>query len=284
MIKKYLQLPVTLLLFLLISQSVAAAPRVAVSVAPIHSLVSSLMQGVTQPTLLFADSRDAIDSMDPVQQSQVLIADLVIWIGPGLEKSLAQMTDRFPSIEQKLSTLSNTVPLLRSRELGGITSSRQEAFEMTFWNDPRIAMIAVRQITPKLVRIDPDNTERYLDNEIRLLRRIKEAEQQISTMLSPVDSIPASIAGDIDPYFAHRFVAAANIRQTAPDPGLVKVSSQGPRSCQSSTKQTASSAKPGTELYFQALQAEAQRIHDCATSIHRSTANTKHSVPSPMEG
>ena len=282
MMKKYHRLPVTLLLLLVISQSVAAEPRVTVSLAPVHSLVSSLMQGVAKPTLLFADERDAATTMDPVQQSQILTADLVVWVGPGLEKSLAQLADRFPGIKQKLSTLSNTLPLLGKRGAKRIASSRQEDFEMSFWNDPRIAMIAVRQITPKLVRIDPDNTERYLDNEIRLLSRIKETEQQINAMLSPVESIPASIAGDIDPYFAHRFIAAADTHRAALDQGFVKVSRQETRRCQSTAKRSAS-AKPGTELYFQALKAEAKRIHDCAVSLQQSAAKTQHPAL-PTEG
>ena len=68
-----------------------------------------------------------------------------------------------------------------------------------FWSDPRLTIVAVQKITPELVRIDPEHQELYLDNEITLIKKLRNLEKNIAAMLSPVNSIQ-------DQYFSHRFI------------------------------------------------------------------------------
>ena len=67
----------------------SAAPRVVTSIKPIHSLVAALMQGVGEPAVLLAgnDSPHTF-ALRPAQARQINEAQLIFWVGPGLETFL----------------------------------------------------------------------------------------------------------------------------------------------------------------------------------------------------
>ncbi len=67
----------------------ADAPKVVVSIKPIHSLVASIMQGVGEPGLIVDGAASPHTySMKPSNASALQNADLVFWVGPGLEAFL----------------------------------------------------------------------------------------------------------------------------------------------------------------------------------------------------
>jgi len=66
-----------------------SAPNVAATIRPIHSLVASIMQDVGEPYLIF-DKADSVHGavLRPSQVRRLQDADLVIWIGRGIEHEL----------------------------------------------------------------------------------------------------------------------------------------------------------------------------------------------------
>jgi zinc transport system substrate-binding protein len=63
----------------------AEVPRVAVDIAPVHSIVAAIMQGVGMPDLITpAGSSPHSHQMRPSQARALEQADIVIWVGPGL--------------------------------------------------------------------------------------------------------------------------------------------------------------------------------------------------------
>lgn len=75
-----------LLLFSLFSPVLQAAPSVVATIAPVHSLVSGVMEGVGEPSLLLKGfvSPHAY-SLRPSEARRLEQADVVYWIGPNLE-------------------------------------------------------------------------------------------------------------------------------------------------------------------------------------------------------
>ncbi|MCH7794171.1 MAG: zinc ABC transporter substrate-binding protein, partial [Proteobacteria bacterium] len=74
----------------------AETPRVVVSILPVHSLVAAVMEGLGAPHLLIRGGASPHDaSLRPSDARALSAADLVIWVGPGLEtfleKSLAAL-------------------------------------------------------------------------------------------------------------------------------------------------------------------------------------------------
>ena len=79
------------LTFLLSLNNVGAqsTPNVVVSIKPIHSIVNTLMEGVSRPQLLLESSDSAHTfHLKPSQLKLLSNADLVITIGDGFETSL----------------------------------------------------------------------------------------------------------------------------------------------------------------------------------------------------
>ena len=63
----------------------AEAPSVAVDIAPVHSLVARVMDGVSTPDLIIQPGASPHEySLRPSEAAALQNADLVFWIGPGL--------------------------------------------------------------------------------------------------------------------------------------------------------------------------------------------------------
>ena len=231
-----------------------AGPKVLVSVAPLHSLVSSLMKGAGQPELLMQEVGHTRLSSEQVRA--VIQADMIIWSGAGLETALANTLDHsVPAAKHNLVTLSNTVPLLTRRDIQPrqLLADRQATRDLEFWMDPRLAIMAVRNLTPRLVRLDPDNQELYLDNEIALIKELKHLEREISQTLLPAGGTMMASASDTSPYFAHRF----NV-PLATKGHMVKARCTGPMATSHPGTKHALNAGPG--FYFSMMRNRANSL------------------------
>ncbi|WP_433989260.1 zinc ABC transporter substrate-binding protein [Sulfitobacter sp. TBRI5] len=80
-----LLLPLSLTGALLSGTAIADVPRVAVDIAPVHSLVARVMQGVGTPDLIVQPGASPHEySLRPSEASALQEADLVVWIGEDL--------------------------------------------------------------------------------------------------------------------------------------------------------------------------------------------------------
>lgn len=69
----------------------ADAPKVAVDIAPVHSLVARVMEGVGAPDLIVQPGASPHEySLRPSEAASLQDAELVFWIGPGLTPWLAE--------------------------------------------------------------------------------------------------------------------------------------------------------------------------------------------------
>ena len=71
------------------SSNAMAAPNVVVSIKPIHSLVAAVMAGVGEPTLIVdGGASPHTYNLKPSNARAIESADVVFWVGDGLEKFL----------------------------------------------------------------------------------------------------------------------------------------------------------------------------------------------------
>src|SRR5687768_3965785 len=79
------------LLLLAAGAAEAKAPKVVASIAPVHSLVAAVMQGIAEPLLLVpANVSDHDYALKPSDLRTIEGADLVVWIGEPLETYLVR--------------------------------------------------------------------------------------------------------------------------------------------------------------------------------------------------
>lgn len=88
-----------------------AEPKVTVSIKPIHSIVSALMEGVGTPSLLVSGASSPHDfALKPSDAQQLQSADIVFWVGHSLEGFL----------EKPLETIAKNAVNVELLDAGGI--------------------------------------------------------------------------------------------------------------------------------------------------------------------
>ncbi|WP_413282647.1 zinc ABC transporter substrate-binding protein [Vibrio sp. MA40-2] len=94
------------------SQVYAQVPQVAVDIAPLHSLVTQVMDGVGTPDLLIRPESSPHEySLRPSEAKALSEADVVFWIGEGLT----------PWLEKPLSSLAGSATKIEMMESDGVT-------------------------------------------------------------------------------------------------------------------------------------------------------------------
>jgi zinc transport system substrate-binding protein len=149
----------------------AEPPRVVADVAPIHSLVAQVMDGVGVPTLLMQARTSPHGHALKVSQARALAeADLVFWVGesltPWLEKALDTLTHDAVSVElvdtENLSLLeySEDEDAHHDHE----DDDDHQGVDPHIWLDPVNAQVLVSAIAQALASHDPENAEQYRSN------------------------------------------------------------------------------------------------------------------------
>ena len=84
----------------------AAAPRVAVDIAPVHSLVARVMEGVAEPALIVPPNATPHGySLRPSEAAALDRADVVIWMGEGLTPWLEGAIDTLAGDAHRITLL-----------------------------------------------------------------------------------------------------------------------------------------------------------------------------------
>jgi len=173
-----------------------AAPKVVASILPVHSLVAGVMQGVGEPRLLLPGTASPhAYAMRPSDARALHKADLVFWIGPGLEKFLAK----------PLLALAGRARIAQLSDLPGIRHGELAENDMHLWLDPYNAEVIARQVIKSLGELDRANAAAYSANGSALLRRLQAASRRIEDQLSNVKKRPFVVLHDAYRHFTSRF-------------------------------------------------------------------------------
>ena len=172
----------------LAGKAAAETPKVAADIAPVHSLVARIMEGVAEPSLIIPPGASPHDhAMRPSEARALQSANVVFWVGPELT----------PWMERPLSALSADAVRVELLEVDGTTrySYRDladdhdghddhaqpadheadadhdghdhhdnDGIDPHAWLDPENARVWVRVIAETLASSDPENAKVYLQN------------------------------------------------------------------------------------------------------------------------
>ena len=216
----------------------AETPDVVVSIKPVHALVAAIMQGVGEPGLIVEGANSPHTySMKPSNARKLENADLVFWVGPGLE---AFLTKPLEALGKKATVveLSEAPGLtrLKFREGGAFEAhdhgeeghahedngkdhdhSHDHAaeghehhhdegeFDMHLWLDPMNAKAMVGEIEKALAKADPDNAAAYAANTKALNEKLDALDKELAETIAPVKDKPFIVFHDAYQYFEHRY-------------------------------------------------------------------------------
>lgn len=209
-----------LLLGLSAAPAYAEAPRVVVSIKPIHSLVASVMQGVGEPTLLVRGGASPHDyALKPSDAKAIHDADIVIRVGEGLEGFLVRpMANRSKATQDIELVHAAGLTILEPRE-GAAWEAHSHGrihdhakhqehhgnVNMHLWLDPENAKEIADIVATALAARDPANAAAYRANADALRRRLDDLDTELKAALAPVGERRFVVFHDAYQYFERRY-------------------------------------------------------------------------------
>ena len=199
----------------------ARATEVVVSLKPIHALVAGVMGEAGEPRLMVTGAASPhMYQMRPSDAEVLSAADLVVWVGAGLERFLDRPITVLGS-GAEIVTLHEAagMELLPNRE-GGIWHGEDpevhvddyddhghdhDEFDLHVWLDPDNAGRIVDVVADALVRTDPGRAETYRANAEATRMRIAALESSLHERLAPVRQRAFIVFHDGYGYFEHAF-------------------------------------------------------------------------------
>lgn len=193
----------------------------AATVAPVHSLVSMVTDGVTAPDLIIRPGASPHNyALKPSEAQALDEADVVFWVGESLE----------PWMVKALTTLAGDADVVELGEAGGVhqlgfrkggifeAHDHDEADEHGdhdhhhhgdidphLWLDPDNATVWLDVIAKILSEADPANADGYRANAENAVSKIAATVADIETLLEPIQEKPYVVFHDAYQYFERRF-------------------------------------------------------------------------------
>ena len=213
----------------------ADAPRVAVDIAPVHSLVTRVMEGVGTPDLIIQAGASPHEySLRPSEAAALQDANLVFWIGAGLTPWLTDTIETLaPNANvTELLEADGTIELEfregalfeahddheeeghddekadhddHDDEEAGHDEHEHGNHDPHAWLSPQNAMTWMNVIAGQLSAADPDNAGAYFANAAVGRAEIKVLIGEVTAMLEPVRDGRFIVFHDAYQYFETDF-------------------------------------------------------------------------------
>lgn len=233
---------------LLTQNAAVAAPKVVASVKPLNSIIAAIMQGAGQPELLVEGAGSPHNySLKPSKAKALQKADVIFWVGPGLEAFLDKPLDALAGKATVVAMdKASGITLLPARAGGafeehddgdhhdhdhhdsepGHPEHEEGTFDMHLWLDPDNAKVMAKTVADTLSKQDSANAALYAKNLAAFDARIDALDKQLATELAPIQSKPFIVFHDAYQYFEHHYkVTVAGSITVSPEtaPGAKRV-------------------------------------------------------------
>ncbi|MCD4659326.1 zinc ABC transporter substrate-binding protein ZnuA [Agrobacterium sp.] len=217
-----------------------AAPDVVVSIKPIHSLVAAIMRGVGEPQLIVEGAASPHTyNLRPSNARKLEKADVVFWVGPGLEafleKPLEALATKATVVELEDAKGLEKLPFreggtFESHDHGdeghdGHNGHAEEegahdhghdhaeghedhdhgAYDTHLWLDPTNAKAMAQTIETALIAADAGNAATYQSNTKKLIDDLDALDTELAETVKPVKDKPFIVFHDAYQYFEHRY-------------------------------------------------------------------------------
>ena len=191
--------------------------KVVTDIAPVHSLVARVMEGVGEPAMIMSRGANAHSyNMRPSDASKLNNADMLFWVGPSLtpwlDKAVRAIDDHAISIELMQS---DGTTLLENRQDAAFAQNDEQhnskhshdhgEFDPHGWFDPENAKLWLDRIAVELTRLDPANTDVFKRNALAGQQEIDTVIEKVRGEFSQLDNPRFIVYHDAYQYFSSRF-------------------------------------------------------------------------------
>merc|ERR1711965_819331 len=192
-----------------------------------HSLASYLMDGVAKPDLIVDGyASPHAFSMKPSHAKMLQNADLIFWVGEGMENFLEKPLSSIAKKAEKIELIEiKGLNVLKFRERNifdehnhghddhgkkeddhddhGHEGHGHGEFDAHIWLDPINAKAILNEMVVHLIENDPKNEAKYKNNLDKALKEIDKLTIEVMTDLS--NSVSSIVFHDAYQYFEKRF-------------------------------------------------------------------------------
>lgn len=288
--------------------------NVVVTIAPIHSLAASVMEGVGEPKLLLGGGASAHTySMKPSDAKALQKAQVIVQVSDAYEVFLQKALKTLPK-NASVITLDEVagMSLLPVRE-GGNFDEHEHAdhdhggkaknvkshdehgdHDVHIWFDPQNAMVIVDALAAEFGKAAPQHAAAFNANAAKTKEKLKALDSEIAALLQPVSKKPFIVFHDVVQYFEKRYgVSAVGAVTLSPErqpsakrlkevkdkvtalgaacvfaepqfsPKLVDTIISGIPARKGTLDEIGVTLKPGPDLYFEFIRANAKSLRDC---------------------
>ncbi|MBM3599713.1 MAG: zinc ABC transporter substrate-binding protein [Alphaproteobacteria bacterium] len=210
-------------LALLHTAAADAAPKVAVSIKPIHALAAGVMAGAGAPELIVRGrGSEHSYALKPSEARTLTGAQLVVWVGEPLETFLVKPLRSVSKATRVLELLElEGLTLLKPRE-GGVWEKHGHAAKSGghgqahghahgadvdghVWLDPDNARIIVAALVKSLSEIDAANRATYEKNGAALAAKLAALDAELKQQMAAIKNRPYIVFHDAYQYFEQRY-------------------------------------------------------------------------------
>jgi zinc transport system substrate-binding protein len=213
----------------LLASGAAAAPKVTTDIAPVHSLVARVMQGVGEPSLIVEPGASPHGySMRPSQARELSGAQVVVWVGealaPWMERRLKNLARGAVALELMAVEGTTLLPYREGATFEGHDHGHahghahghshghahdHDEMDSHVWLDPVNARLWLGTIAETLAKADPQNATTYRANAAAAQAEMDALVAEVSARLAPVRGRPFLVFHDAYQYFEARFGVTA---------------------------------------------------------------------------
>ena len=202
-----------ILIFIIKNVYAQSTPIVVASIKPIHSIVSSLMDGIAKPELLLQSNNSAHTfHLKPSQIKMIENAQLVITISDKFEIGLSKVLKNLDeSSHFQIISLSNlNIHRYRADIIYDDDEQEQQSQEalmndMHLWLDIENIKNISRHINSLLIDIDPVNQDKYNKNFNILTSKLDTLKIEINNQMRPFSTKQYAAYSDTMQYFEKNY-------------------------------------------------------------------------------
>ena len=198
------------------------------SIKPVHALVAGVMGDLGTPHLLLAAPTSAHHfTLKPSQARALQNADIVFWIGPGMEQPLTKALATLAADAQSVALDDSAGLVLFDFDDDGHddhgTKDKHDGhgghgINPHIWLDPFNAQIMLGLIADHLGKADPVNAKAYQANADAMRQTFAQLQNDIARQLAPFAESEFLVLHDAHIYFERRFGMRAHAAiTTEPD-------------------------------------------------------------------
>lgn len=196
--------------------SAQAAPKVVVTIKPIHSIVSAVMDGIAKPELLVNDlSSPHSIAIDSSREEMLAGAELIIWTSDTLEASVKDAAIELAPNAKTLELMSLEGLLLlpfrdearwkTDKVHNHIRPEYKGKMDPHIWLAPENAKTIATGIAKFLASADPDSAAVYKQNAATFGTSVTETAEKLASDFKSASYKPYIVFHDAYQYYEHQF-------------------------------------------------------------------------------